>query len=33
MLRIYKDVAERAGRAQDADDGGTLESLRREGYM
>jgi sulfate adenylyltransferase subunit 2 len=28
-----KDVAERSGRAQDADDGGTLESLRREGYM
>ena len=26
-------VAERAGRAQDADDGGGLETLRREGYM
>jgi sulfate adenylyltransferase subunit 2 len=26
-------VAERAGRAQDAEDGGGLESLRREGYM
>ncbi len=28
-----KDVAERSGRAQDAEDGGTLEDLRREGYM
>lgn len=26
-------VAERAGRAQDAEDGGGLESLRRDGYM
>jgi sulfate adenylyltransferase subunit 2 len=26
-------VAERAGRAQDAEDGGGLETLRREGYM
>jgi sulfate adenylyltransferase subunit 2 len=26
-------VAERAGRAQDADGGGTLEALRRDGYM
>ena len=26
-------VAERAGRAQDRDDGGGLETLRREGYM
>lgn len=26
-------VAERAGRAQDLDDGGGLETLRREGYM
>jgi sulfate adenylyltransferase subunit 2 len=26
-------VAERSGRAQDKDDGGTLETLRREGYM
>jgi sulfate adenylyltransferase subunit 2 len=26
-------IAERAGRAQDKDDGGTLETLRREGYM
>ncbi|MCD4829445.1 MAG: sulfate adenylyltransferase subunit 2 [Candidatus Cloacimonetes bacterium] len=26
-------VAERAGRAQDKDDGGGLETLRREGYM
>ena len=29
----YAGVAERAGRAQDKDDGGTLETLRREGYM
>jgi sulfate adenylyltransferase subunit 2 len=29
----FKDVAERSGRAQDAEDGGTLENLRREGYM
>ncbi len=28
-----KNVAERAGRAQDKDDGGGLETLRREGYM
>jgi sulfate adenylyltransferase subunit 2 len=27
------NVAERSGRAQDAEDGGGLESLRREGYM
>ena len=26
-------VAERAGRAQDSDDGGGLETLRRDGYM
>lgn len=26
-------IAERAGRAQDKDDGGGLETLRREGYM
>jgi sulfate adenylyltransferase subunit 2 len=26
-------IAERAGRAQDAEDGGGLETLRREGYM
>jgi sulfate adenylyltransferase subunit 2 len=26
-------VAERSGRAQDAEDGGGLETLRREGYM
>ena len=25
--------AERAGRAQDKDDGGGLETLRRDGYM
>jgi sulfate adenylyltransferase subunit 2 len=29
----FAKVAERAGRAQDGDDGGTLETLRREGYM
>lgn len=29
----FADIAERSGRAQDKDDGGGLESLRREGYM
>ncbi|MBN2489767.1 MAG: sulfate adenylyltransferase subunit 2 [Planctomycetes bacterium] len=29
----FARVAERAGRAQDAEDGGGLETLRREGYM
>lgn len=29
----FANVAERSGRAQDKDDGGTLETLRREGYM
>jgi len=29
----FSNVAERAGRAQDAEDGGGLETLRREGYM
>src|SRR4029079_10508062 len=29
----YANIAERSGRAQDKDDGGGLESLRREGYM
>ena len=28
-----KNIAERSGRAQDKDDGGGLEKLRREGYM
>ena len=28
-----KNVAERSGRAQDKEDGGGLETLRREGYM
>lgn len=28
-----KNVAERSGRAQDKDDGGSLETLRKEGYM
>jgi len=29
----YANIAERAGRAQDKDDGGGLETLRRGGYM
>lgn len=29
----FARIAERAGRAQDKDDGGGLETLRREGYM
>ena len=29
----FSNIAERSGRAQDKDDGGGLESLRREGYM
>ncbi|MFV1959325.1 MAG: sulfate adenylyltransferase subunit CysD [Planctomycetota bacterium] len=29
----FAHVAERSGRAQDQDDGGGLETLRREGYM
>jgi len=29
----FARIAERAGRAQDKDDGGGLESLRRQGYM
>ena len=29
----YANVAERSGRAQDKDDGGGLETLRRDGYM
>jgi sulfate adenylyltransferase subunit 2 len=29
----FAHIAERAGRAQDKDDGGGLEALRREGYM
>jgi sulfate adenylyltransferase subunit 2 len=29
----YANIAERSGRAQDKDDGGGLETLRREGYM
>jgi len=28
-----KNIAERSVRAQDKDDGGGLETLRREGYM
>ena len=28
-----RNVAERSGRAQDKEDGGGLETLRREGYM
>ena len=30
---LVEHVAERSGRAQDKDDGGGLETLRREGYM
>ena len=29
----FSKVAERSGRAQDKEDGGTLESLRKKGYM
>jgi len=29
----YANIAERSGRAQDKDDGGGLETLRKEGYM
>ncbi len=29
----FANIAERAGRAQDKDDGGGLEALRRDGYM
>lgn len=29
----YANIAERSGRAQDADDGNSLETLRRGGYM
>ncbi len=29
----FSNIAERSGRAQDAEDGGGLETLRREGYM
>lgn len=29
----FSNIAERAGRAQDKEDGGSLETLRREGYM
>jgi len=29
----FANIAERAGRAQDQDDGGGLETLRRGGYM
>ena len=29
----FKNVAERSGRAQDKEDGGGLETLRRDGYM
>lgn len=29
----FRDIAERSGRAQDREDGGGLETLRREGYM
>ncbi|HRR06803.1 MAG TPA: phosphoadenosine phosphosulfate reductase family protein, partial [Victivallales bacterium] len=29
----FANIAERSGRAQDKEDGGGLETLRREGYM
>ena len=29
----FVNIAERSGRAQDKDDGGGLETLRRDGYM
>ncbi len=29
----FSNIAERSGREQDKEDGGTLENLRREGYM
>jgi sulfate adenylyltransferase subunit 2 len=29
----FSNIAERSGRAQDKDDGGGLETLRKEGYM
>ncbi len=29
----FANIAERSGRAQDSEDGGGLETLRREGYM
>jgi sulfate adenylyltransferase subunit 2 len=29
----FARIAERAGRAQDQEDGGGLETLRRDGYM
>jgi sulfate adenylyltransferase subunit 2 len=29
----FANIAERSGRAQDKDDGGGLETLRRDGYM
>ena len=34
-LRIgrFSNIAERSGRAQDAADGGGLETLRKDGYM
>ena len=29
----FANIAERSGRAQDSEDGGWLETLRRDGYM
>jgi sulfate adenylyltransferase subunit 2 len=29
----FRNIAERSGRAQDKEDGGGLETLRRDGYM
>jgi sulfate adenylyltransferase subunit 2 len=33
MTGKFSNIAERSGRAQDREDGGGLETLRREGYM
>ncbi|MDR1429740.1 MAG: sulfate adenylyltransferase subunit 2 [Spirochaetaceae bacterium] len=33
MSGKFRNIAERSGRAQDIDGGGTLETLRKEGYM
>jgi sulfate adenylyltransferase subunit 2 len=30
---MFANIAERSGRAQDKDDGGSLETLRKDGYM
>jgi sulfate adenylyltransferase subunit 2 len=33
MTGKFANIAERSGRAQDKDDGGSLETLRKDGYM